>query len=85
MTLSVTKTSSKGQVVIPQEIREKLGLEKGTLLLAYTTGNRVILKKLSEPEKGVFLELSEPIREKVSELGIERKDVVRAIREVRKG
>lgn len=85
MTLSVTKTSSKGQVVIPKEIREKLGLGKGTLLLTYTMGDRIVLKKLSEPEEGIFSELSEPVRAKVSELDIEREDVDRAISEVRKG
>lgn len=85
VTLSVTKTSSKGQVVIPKQIREELGLVKGTLLLTYATGDKVVLKKLSKPEKGVFSELSEPVRRKVAELGIDRKDVDRAIREVRKG
>lgn len=85
MSLSVTKTSSKGQVVIPKEIRERLGLGKGTLLLTYTMGDRIVLKKLSEPEEGIFSELSEPVREKISELGIEREDVDRAISEVRKG
>ncbi|MFW6111102.1 MAG: AbrB/MazE/SpoVT family DNA-binding domain-containing protein [Thermoproteota archaeon] len=85
MTLSVTKTSSKGQVVIPKHIREKLGLEQGTLLLTYTMGDKVVLKKLSHPERGIFSELSEPVRQKVIERGIDRKDVKRAIREVRKG
>lgn len=83
MTISVTKISSKGQVVIPKEIREQLGLERGTLLLADTKGDRIVLKKLSEPEEGIFSELSDPVREKVSELGIDRDDVDRAISEVR--
>ncbi len=85
MTLSVTRTSSKGQVVIPKEIREKLGLGKGTMLLTYTTGDRIVLKKLSEPEEGIFSELSESVRKQISELGIEKEDVDRAISEVRKG
>ncbi|MFW6111285.1 MAG: AbrB/MazE/SpoVT family DNA-binding domain-containing protein [Thermoproteota archaeon] len=84
MSLSVTKTSSKGQVVIPKKIREKLGLEKGTLLLAYATGDKVVLKKLSQPEKGIFSEFSKPVRKKITALGIDRNDVDRAIREVRK-
>lgn len=85
MSLSVTRTSAKGQVVIPREIREKLGLEKGTLLLTYAAGDRVVLKKLTEPEPGIFSMLSEPIRMKVKKLGIKRDDVERAIGEVRKG
>lgn len=85
MSLSVTRTSAKGQVVIPQEIREELGLEKGTLLLTYASGDRVVLKKLTKPEPGIFSMLSEPIRMKIKELGITREDVKQAIREVRKG
>lgn len=85
VSLSVTRTSAKGQVVIPQEIREDLGLEKGTLLLTYAAGDRVILKKLSKPEPGVFETLSEPIRMKLKEMEIEREDVKEAIREARKG
>jgi len=72
-------------VVIPQEIREDLGLEKGTLLLTYTTGDRIVLKKLSKPEPGVFEMLSEPVRMKVKELGIDHEDVEESIREARKG
>lgn len=85
MPLSVTRTSAKGQVVIPREIREDLGLEKGTLLLTYTTGDRIVLKKLSKPEPGVFEMLSEPVRMKVKELGIDQEDVEDSIREARKG
>lgn len=85
LSLSVTRTSAKGQVVIPQEIREDLDLEQGNLLLTYATGDRIILKKLSKPEPGIFEMLSEPIRMKAKELGIEREDIKEAIRKVRKG
>ncbi len=84
MPISVTRTSSKGQVVIPKEIRDDLGLEKGTLLLTYTTGDRIVLKKLSEPEKGIFAEITEPIREKIKKLGIEKEDIEEAINEAEK-
>jgi AbrB family looped-hinge helix DNA binding protein len=42
----VTVVSDKGQVVIPQSIREKLGLRPKTRLLVYGYGDVVILKKM---------------------------------------
>ncbi len=46
----VTVVSGKGQVVIPQTIRKKLGWEPKTKLLVYAYQDAVILKKLKVPE-----------------------------------
>jgi len=46
----ITVVSGKGQVVIPQAIRKKLGLEPKTKLLVYDCQNAVILKKLEVPD-----------------------------------
>ena len=46
----VTVVSGKGQVVIPQTIRKKLGLEPKTKLLVYDYQDAVILKKLEIPD-----------------------------------
>jgi len=46
----VTVVSGKGQVVIPQTIRKKLGWEPKTILLVYAYQDAVILKKLEVPE-----------------------------------
>jgi len=84
MTLAVTKTSVKGQLVIPQKIRRELGIKDGQLMLVYSVGDRIVLKKVKEPEPGLFSMLVEPIRAKVKERKITRRDVERAIREVRR-
>ncbi|MEM3871129.1 MAG: AbrB/MazE/SpoVT family DNA-binding domain-containing protein [Nitrososphaeria archaeon] len=47
--LDVIVVSSKGQVVIPQEIREKLGINPKTKLLVYGYRDAVILKKMETP------------------------------------
>ena len=52
----VTVVSGKGQVVIPQTIRKKLGLEPKTKLLVYDCQDAVILKKLEVPDIAKELE-----------------------------
>jgi len=84
LTLAVTKTSVKGQLVIPQKIRRELGIKNGQLMLVYAAGDRIILKKVEAPEPGLFSMLAEPIRAKAKERKITRKDVESAIRKVRR-
>jgi len=84
MTISVTKTSVKGQVVIPQKIREELGIKAGQLLLVYAKGNVLILKKLEKPEPYLFSTLAKPVREEIKRRNITKEDVEEAIKEIRK-
>lgn len=46
----VTVVSEKGQVVIPQTIRKKLGIGPKTKLLVYGYQDAVIMKKLEVPD-----------------------------------
>ena len=41
----VTKVSSKGQVVIPKEIRERLGILPGEKIIVMTRNDEIVLKK----------------------------------------
>ena len=42
-----TKTSSKGQIVIPSSIRRKLNIGEGSLLAVTTQDDLVVLKKVN--------------------------------------
>ena len=45
MEIEITKITSKGQVVIPREIREKANIEEGEKFFVYFNGDSIILKR----------------------------------------
>ena len=49
MDIELTKVSSKGQVVIPQRVREKLRIKEGETLAVSAEHDLVVLKKVSNP------------------------------------
>ncbi|HKU50175.1 MAG TPA: AbrB/MazE/SpoVT family DNA-binding domain-containing protein, partial [Nitrososphaera sp.] len=66
----VTVVSEKGQVVIPQAIRKKLGIGPKTKLLVYGYNDAVIMKKISIPDVAKDLErLYDKIGKKVAKYG----------------
>ena len=46
----ITTISAKGQVVIPQTLREKLRLKPKTRLLVYGEGDTIIMRRLYLPD-----------------------------------
>ena len=47
--IATTKMSSRGQVVIPEKIRERLKLKPGTEFVIIAKGDVVLFKKVSPP------------------------------------
>lgn len=47
---ALTKVTSKGQVVIPAEIRKALGLEEGSQIVVSRLGELVLMRKISIPD-----------------------------------
>lgn len=45
--ISATKMSTKGQIVIPKRLREKLGLQPGDPLAMAVDGERLVLRKIT--------------------------------------
>ncbi len=54
--------SSKGQIVIPKEIRDRLGIKPGTVLNIRVRGKRIILEP-APPMPDVFVELGDESEE----------------------
>jgi len=53
--MSVVKLSSKGQVVIPKSIRERLGLKDGDRLKLLVEAKKITLAPLSEFPEELFV------------------------------
>jgi AbrB family looped-hinge helix DNA binding protein len=83
-TIATTRLSSKGQVVIPEEIRERLGLEAGTQFVVVGEGDAVILRVISPPSKTEVSNLLAKARAQAKRAGVKQKDVDKAVRRVRK-
>ena len=80
---ATTKLSSRGQVVIPEEIRNRLGLEAGAQFLVVGEGDVVVLKALQPPKMAEFKALLDEAQRSAKKAGITPADVEAAIREVR--
>lgn len=65
ISMSKTTLSTKGQVVIPKQIREKLGLTPGTILKIRLEGKSIILEPITEPPNEIFIEAGPDVTEPI--------------------
>jgi len=82
--IATTRLSSKGQVVIPEEIRKRLNLEAGTQFVVVGEGDAVILRVISPPSKAEVASLLAKARAQAKKAGVKHKEVEKAVRRVRK-
>jgi len=82
-TIATTRLSSKGQVVIPEEIRKRLGLESGTQFVVIAENDVVILRAIETPSMDEFDELISRARSAARRSGMRQSDIRAAITEVR--
>lgn len=82
--LSTTKLSSKGQIVIPEDIREKMGLHTGDQFVVVAEKDVVILKVISKPSIKEFKTLINKTRKAAKMTGLKKQAVKEAIKEARK-
>lgn len=81
---ATTKLSSKGQIVIPENIRENLRLKEGDQFVVIGQGDTVILKSITPPSMDEFQELLTESREQAKKAGMKKADVAAAIKKVRR-
>ena len=82
--LATTKMSSKGQIVIPEDIRKRLGLEPGTQFVVVGQNDVVILKTITQPSMNEFDQLISEARKQAKKAGMKKTDIASALHKVRK-
>jgi len=82
--LATTKMSSKGQVVIPEDVRSRLGLEAGEQFVVVGDKDVVILKRIAPPSMRDFDELVGQARRQARNAGMKRSNVEAAVQKARK-
>lgn len=84
--IATTKLSSKGQVVIPEDVRKRLRLKEGHqfLVLDSGDGDSVILKTIHPPSKEEFKQLLDETARQARKAGMKKSDITKAIKKVRK-
>ena len=80
---ATTKLSSRGQVVIPEEIRKRFGFEAGAQFVVVGEGDVVVLKALKPPKMVQFKALLDQAQKSAEEAGLTAEDIERAIQETR--
>ena len=77
--VATTRMSSKGQVVIPEEIRKQLRLKAGSQFVVLGKDDVVILKAISPPAMEEFDSLIAAARKGARQAGMKWSDVAGAI------
>lgn len=75
----VIKSTSKGQITLPNKIRKRLGIDRDTYMAVDIIGEYILMKKVDVKLK----ELSSIIQEESNKKKISKKDIEDAILESR--
>ena len=87
MPAETIKMSSRGQIVIPRDIREELKASEGTIFSVVSSKDAIILKKISIPSKEELIKELGAIalegRKRAEKLGIKESNVPELVQRVR--
>lgn len=84
MNTQVLTVSSKGQISLPVGIRKLLSIETGDKLVAYASGDMIMLKTLKLPDASEFEASLDKAKEWAASVGYEESDVDNIVKSVRK-
>lgn len=80
--LKLTKVTRKGQVTIPEELREAYDIAEGDFMVVRGAKGLIMLKKLSI---ATWKELFAHGEEFAEKRDIDRQQILKAVREIRRG
>ncbi|MCY4075976.1 MAG: AbrB/MazE/SpoVT family DNA-binding domain-containing protein [Acidobacteria bacterium] len=81
--MTTTRLSSKGQIVIPEAIRRRLGLDPGSEFVVLGDGDTIVLQRVRAPTMQDFDTIVARARQAARRAGMRRSDVAAAIDAVR--
>ena len=81
--VATTRMSSKGQVVIPEEVRNRLGFNAGSQFIVMGENDVIILKSIDPPSMDDFDGIIRRARGQAKAAGLKPADVSAAIKKVR--
>lgn len=88
MAVQTTRMSSKGQVVIPQDVREEIEADEGTIFAVMSGKDSIILKKMKTPSKEELIREFKKIAlegsRRAERLGLKESDVPSLVSKLRK-
>ena len=85
MEAEIVKMSTKGQLVVPQGIREQEGFKPSDRFIPFPVKEGVLFKKLKMPDvKAEFDSLAKEIQKQFQNKGVSSKDVNEAVKWARK-
>jgi AbrB family looped-hinge helix DNA binding protein len=82
--VEITSLSSKGQVVIPNTIRNDLNVSVGDKFAVISDGRNILLKPIDRPQVAEFNTLINRSRKYARRIGLKKSDIVNAIKKVRR-
>lgn len=83
-TAATTTLSSKGQVVIPEDIRSRMGLKPGAQFVVIGNRDVVIFKVLAPPVLSDFDTLVGRARTAAKRAGLKKADIEKAVSKARR-
>jgi AbrB family looped-hinge helix DNA binding protein len=82
--LATTRMSSKGQVVIPEDIRNRLKLRNGSRFVVVGKDDVIILKTIAPPAMAEFDLLVSEARKQAKKAKLKPSDISDALKKVRR-
>ncbi len=79
--IEMATISSRGQICIPNDIREDMGLKEGSKVLFMLNDETLIMKKVNTQ---TFEEITRPLKEAMKKNGMKESDVTDMIHRFRK-
>lgn len=81
----LVQCDSRGQIVIPKDLRRELNIDEGTGFWMYTiTDEGILLKKVKTPSLDDHSEIVKNIEEKADKLKIKKSNITKSVKKYKK-